>query len=291
MNRVDAGRRIARYRIKKGISTQQLAESVKRSQATISRIENGKQGINLELLYLIAQKIGVSPFALLTDDPLEHPTPVPMETAQSQVPHPRFLAFQMQEARQKRHRSAEVAAAELGISEDELSEIEGGTVLPNDEMLKRMGVYYGIDSGDMASMSMMERVAPALSERLAILHGIVQHLVESLKPFTDGSLALKQLERMRLLKSRWDGNARRVRNLTERQGVYFSIGHLSDRLLEALQNPAFHVRVEEMAREFLEKPSLTGDSAVVDTEASGIARAPADGGDAVDEVEEDIAAE
>jgi transcriptional regulator with XRE-family HTH domain len=69
MNRYDIGRRIEAYREKRGMSTQELAERIKRSQATISRIENGKQGLTFELLSAVADELRVHPFALLSDDP------------------------------------------------------------------------------------------------------------------------------------------------------------------------------------------------------------------------------
>jgi hypothetical protein len=40
----------------------------------------------------------------------------------------------------------------------------------------------------------------------------------------------------------------------ERRADYFSIGHLSDRLLAALQDPAFHREVEALAERFAARP-------------------------------------
>lgn len=68
MNRYNIGRRIEAYRDRLKMSTQELAARINRSQATISRIENGKQGLTFELLSAIAEELGVHPFALLADD-------------------------------------------------------------------------------------------------------------------------------------------------------------------------------------------------------------------------------
>ncbi len=69
MNRFSIGRRIEAYRDRRKMSTQELASRVNRSQATISRIENGKQGLTFELLSRIADELRVHPFALLSDEP------------------------------------------------------------------------------------------------------------------------------------------------------------------------------------------------------------------------------
>ncbi len=67
MNRYEIGRRIEAYRDRCKMSTQELAGRIRRSQATISRIENGKQGLTFELLATIASELRVHPFALLSD--------------------------------------------------------------------------------------------------------------------------------------------------------------------------------------------------------------------------------
>lgn len=69
MNRFSIGKRIEAYRDRRKMSTQELATRVDRSQATISRIENGKQGLTFELLSRIASELCVHPFALLSDEP------------------------------------------------------------------------------------------------------------------------------------------------------------------------------------------------------------------------------
>jgi transcriptional regulator with XRE-family HTH domain len=69
MNRYNIGRRIEAYRDRLKMSTQELAGRIHRSQATISRIENGKQGLTFELLSSIASELRVHPFALLADSP------------------------------------------------------------------------------------------------------------------------------------------------------------------------------------------------------------------------------
>ncbi len=69
MNRYNIGRRIEVYRDRMKMSTQELAGRIHRSQATISRIENGKQGFTFELLSAIAAELQVHPFALLADEP------------------------------------------------------------------------------------------------------------------------------------------------------------------------------------------------------------------------------
>ncbi len=76
MNRFNIGRRIEAYRDRVKMSTQELAGRIKRSQATISRIENGKQGMTFELLACIACELRVHPFALLSDDPPQASAPV-----------------------------------------------------------------------------------------------------------------------------------------------------------------------------------------------------------------------
>ncbi len=77
MNRFSIGRRIEAYRDRAKMSTQELAGRIKRSQATISRIENGKQGVSFELLACIAAELRVHPFALLSDDPPQIPGLIP----------------------------------------------------------------------------------------------------------------------------------------------------------------------------------------------------------------------
>lgn len=65
------GRRIREMREKHGWSQAQLAEMVSTSHAAISRYEQGRHGMTLEVLQAISHALGVSPWELLSfDEPM-----------------------------------------------------------------------------------------------------------------------------------------------------------------------------------------------------------------------------
>jgi transcriptional regulator with XRE-family HTH domain len=61
--------RIREFRLKKGMTADELARAIKTTQGTISRLEAGRQTISLDWIYKIAAVLGVSATDLLEEDP------------------------------------------------------------------------------------------------------------------------------------------------------------------------------------------------------------------------------
>lgn len=60
------GSNIAKYRIKKGLSQEKLAEIVDLSREYVTRVERGQKNISLKKLFAIADALGVD-FSELTN--------------------------------------------------------------------------------------------------------------------------------------------------------------------------------------------------------------------------------
>ncbi len=177
MNRFDIGKRIEAYRDMRKMSTQELARRIDRSQATISRVENGKQGLTFELLSRIAFELGVHPFALLSDEPQRGPMPLPAGAeAQKKESGPNLLANALRGGRVRTGLGIGAAADMLGIGEAEVEAIEGARRFPDDGLLGLMCDLYGLRIGEMRVLRELGAVEPALAGELAYLRRVVSHI-------------------------------------------------------------------------------------------------------------------
>lgn len=186
MNRFDIGRRIEAYRDKMKMSTQELAERIKRSQATISRIENGKQGLTFELLSSIAAELRIHPFALLSDEPLRSSVLLPATGRKEGEYAPSLLANALHSGRAKRRLSIDAAAGLLNISASELEAMELALSCPEDELLERMCVLYGLSAPQMRVLKSFTDAAPDLARSLAYLQQLFSHIYHMVKQMEDG---------------------------------------------------------------------------------------------------------
>lgn len=254
MNRVEIGRRIERLRGRIGLSTLQLAEHIGKSQATISRIENGKQGVSIELLSKIAKALRIHPFGLLTDAPLRHSVLLPpTATMRSDAPM-RMLARTLESARLRARLDRPSAAGELGISVDELEAMELGYALPDPDALDAMSALYPVDGKLLQALATIERDYPMLSERLASMEHVLGAVLSFLRESSSGE-GDSPTTRLRMEVESCLGVHDRL-EAAEREASYFSIGHLSDKLLKALQDPEFHEWVEQMASDWVKRQEL-----------------------------------
>jgi transcriptional regulator with XRE-family HTH domain len=250
MKRSEIGRRIERVRLKIGLSTLEFAKKIGKSQATISRIENGKQGISIELLSSIAEVLRIHPFGLLTDISLRHSVLLPpIGTIRSDAPM-RILARTLENGRVRASLTIEQAADYLNIEADELNTIEMGYALPDQETLQKMADLYPVDAKMLLTLADVEKNHPAISERLATTEHLLQNI---LRIFEKSHSLLQQSPAMQKIQEemRQQLGIAGESQAAERKASYFSIGHLSDTLLEALQEPAFHEKVEGLAKEYL----------------------------------------
>lgn len=173
MNRYNIGRRIETYREKMGLSTQQLAVRINRSQATISRIENGKQGLTPELLTQIARELRVHPFALLSDEPLRQSIliPVPKDNTGEYVPT--LLGIAIHSGRVKEKFRIAMAAHLLGVSKSELEMIELGLTQPEDGLLEKISHLFGMNLEELRLLNKMNSEFPELCRKLAYMQQMV----------------------------------------------------------------------------------------------------------------------
>lgn len=227
------GQRISKARIKLGMSTQELAERIGKSQATVSRIENGKQGVTLPLLDKISKVLKIHLFYLLGTEG------APGAMLQR---YGYFLQTILSAGRRKAHISLEVAAAESRISIERLEAFESGRMLPEQLELDALCILYSIDAELAHQVYVAEQRCPLLVSRLSSMNILLTDCLDLLR------CSQQTAEPARL-----NGLTRRIENCLadlscERQGDYFSIGHISNQLMKALQDPEFHAQAEEMAR-------------------------------------------
>jgi transcriptional regulator with XRE-family HTH domain len=139
------------------------------------------------------------------------------------------LGEALREARSHARLTAAEAAREAGLSEEELLRLEAGDAVPGPELIERFSRLYPIDGRDLAG---------------AVRAELLRRRRETARSVTRESLSA-----------------------AERKGLYFSIGHLSDTLLEALQDPDFHARIERLARD--RKPDASASAPEEETPGYG----------------------
>jgi transcriptional regulator with XRE-family HTH domain len=186
MNRYDIGRRIESYRDKLRMSTQELAERINRSQATISRIENGKQGLTFELLSRIASELRVHPFALLSDEPLRYSVLLPASGKRDGEYAPSLLANALHSGRIRRNLRIDAAAAMLGVAPSELESIELALSSPEDVLLERICELYGLSLREMGILKRFGEDVPDIARGLAYLQQIFSHIYHITKDVIPG---------------------------------------------------------------------------------------------------------
>ncbi len=186
MNKYAIGKRIEACRIKLHMSTKELAAKINRSQASISRIENGKQGLSFELLQEIAEALQVHPFTLLSDPP---PTVTPHKPAGA-LPGLRFspnlLANALRGGRLRRNLSLETVARLLEVSVGELEAQEIGLACPAEAYLERMCELYGLDSAEIRSIKYFGEAVPEFARSLAYLQHLFAQVRHILRQYTAG---------------------------------------------------------------------------------------------------------
>lgn len=176
MNRANVGKRVEKYRNRLRMSAQDLAQRIKRSQATISRIENGKQGVSIELLSKIAAILKIHPFALLSDEPMRHSVLLPVANTATGANIINLSSYMLSTGRLRSHLTLEQAASHLGISPAELSMIEFGFSRPDEDLLTRLASLYAQDLRELLAMVKLEREAPDLSKRFVLLYQAARHV-------------------------------------------------------------------------------------------------------------------
>lgn len=243
------GQKISKARIKLGMSTQELAEKIGKSQATVSRIENGKQGVTLPLLMTLSRVLQTNLAALL-----DHAvTPV------AEIQRYGFvLQTILRTARERARLTLDLAAAEISARPERLQAMEEGDLLPEEDELQKLCTLYSLDYLPVFQVFFAEQHCPLLVSHLEKTNGLLSECLDLLR-------ASRQVSE----KSRFTGLTRRIEDCLgdlscERRGDYFSIGHISDQLMKALQDPAFHARAEELARQWQPEDSATGSIAPED---------------------------
>lgn len=185
MNKLNIGKRIATYRDKLKMSTQDLANRVGRSQATISRIENGKQGVTPELLTQIARVLRVHPFALLSDHPLRNSVLLPIPGANEGEYVSSLFANAIHSGRIRSGLKGAEAAETLEVGPSELRMVEMGMSMPHPSLLEKIATLYGLDLEELQALREFDAKAPDMSRRLAVIQHLfskVARLCQFVKP-------------------------------------------------------------------------------------------------------------
>lgn len=256
MNKYAIGRRIEAYRDKMKMSTQDLAERINRSQATISRIENGKQGLTFELLSRIASELHVHPFALLSDEPLRSsvllPTPGKKEGAYS----PSLLSNALHSGRIRRNLRIDAAAPLLGISQTELESLELAVSTPEDRLLDKMCELYGLSSREIRILKRFDEEVPEIARGLAYLQQIFSHVYTMIKQVDAGD-EKRVLGKIGELLGSVDSDYPLAPDVSA-DDIGLFLNRLSMHLVNALKDQEFRGRMFRMAG--LESNSSNGNS-------------------------------
>lgn len=247
MNKYAIGRRIEAYRDKMKMSTQELAERINRSQATISRIENGKQGLTFELLSRIASELRIHPFALLSDEPLRSSVLLPASGKSDGEYAPTLLANALYGGRVRRRLRIEEAANLLGVSSSELESIELALSCPEDSLLNRMCELYGLSSRQMRVLSRFGEDAPDIARSLAYLQQAFSHIYHMTKHVEEGE-ERKTLKKIADLLAAADSEHPPPPDATS-DNVGLFLNRLSMHLVNALKDKEFRGKIFQLAED------------------------------------------
>ena len=159
MKKKNIGRRITEIRRRAGISTNDLAEKVGKSQATISRIENGKQNLTLNLLIAISKALSVHPFQLIGRDFAHKP----------EVENTGCLGDTLKSARIYHNYSVRTISRRLNRPDSYIAAIENGVIMPEKNELKRFSELYNLNLPLLEELFQLEKKSPHLSKHFAEL--------------------------------------------------------------------------------------------------------------------------
>ena len=245
MNRYDIGRRIEAYRDKVRMSTQDLAERIGRSQATISRIENGKQGLTFELLSSIASELRIHPFALLSDEPLRFSVLLPATGKKEGEYAPNLLANAIHGGRIQRKLRIDSAAEILGVSPSELESIELALSYPEDSLLSRLCELYGLSTAQMRVLKKFGEEAPDAARSLAYLQQLFSHIYHMIQRMEKGEERGVLDKIVELIESADSEYPLPPDSSSDDIGLF--LNRLSLHLVNALKDKEFRGRVFQMA--------------------------------------------
>lgn len=245
MNRYDIGRRIEAYRDKLKMSTQELAERINRSQATISRIENGKQGLTFELLSRIASELRIHPFALLSDEPLRYSVLLPASGKKDGEYAPSLLANALHSGRLRRKLRIDAAASMLGVSPSELESIELAISCPEDVLLDKICELYGLAPREMRILKRFGDDAPDVARGLAYLQQVFSHVFHMVKQVEPGE-ERKVLDKIAQMLESADSEYPLPPDASA-DDIGLFLNRLSMHLVNALRDKEFRGRVFHMA--------------------------------------------
>ena len=151
------GRRITEIRKRAGISTNDLAERVGKSQATISRIENGKQNLTLNLLISISRALSVHPFQIIGRH-FNH---------KNYSVNTGCLGDTLKSARLYHNYSVRTISRRLNRPDSYINAIENGIMMPEKNELKRLSQLYNLNLTLLEELFHLEKKSPRLSKHFA----------------------------------------------------------------------------------------------------------------------------
>jgi|GEM_PF-3192519 len=266
------GPRIARVRTQAGLSTEELAARIGESPSRLQRVERGEAPASMDVVRAIARALHVHPFSMLEttaglgggDDLGEA----------GGGPRAGYLGRLLVRTRTRARLSVDEAACALQIPAHRLEAFERDGEVPGPEILARMAILYPVDERELTGVARLQAENPALAARMSAMDALLEVFLHCVR--ARPQLFPDEAQRRAVthdLEAALSLDARGTMG-TEREAAYFSIGHLSDRLLRALQDPEFHARVEALAREHAQAKAPGNDP-----DDAG-AQAPAPGPDA-----------
>lgn len=256
MNRKAIGKRIAGLRIRRSLSTAELAQAIGKSQATVSRIENGKQGASVEMIEQIANILQVDPLFLLTDSiagvvRAQLNDAVCDQALERNLEEPVCaLGRMLTRGRKRKSYSQEQAAIALDIRDEDLVALERGEAFPSPQLIEQIQAVYGINTKDLYGLAYLKELHPELSMRIGQMELFLEMFLAFFGTHDMQTLMQTDLEAVIGYFSRKleEARSREVAVVNKGQAGHFSVEHLSERLLKCLQEDEFYRICESLSR-------------------------------------------
>lgn len=244
----EIGSKITSIREQAGISKQKLAELSGISLNTLDTYESGKEIPSFGEITNICNFLKIHPLTIISENKLSENT---TQKNNSEVARETMFSKVIRHERLKSRLTEQTASEELGIQENFLSDMETGKILPDEKLLQKIAILYSTDSNFLTELLYAQKNSPLICNKLSQAESLFGNIIGVFN--NSEKIDDQTIKKLRENLSSYLDNSE-FSPIAERDARYFSIGHLSDRLLKALQKPEFCEKVELMAKEFMENP-------------------------------------
>lgn len=134
---MEIGDRIREIRLEKGLTQKQVAEKAGMADSAIRKYESGKQHPKIETLQRISMALGVDLFALINND-IYNSTVKKEDLGEQKAKILHGVGTRIKNKRLSKNLSLRELAAQINLSEQELSGIERGILYPDYALIGRI---------------------------------------------------------------------------------------------------------------------------------------------------------